>query len=648
MRVIGAAGHVDHGKSTLVRALSGIDPDRLKEEKARGMTIDLGFAWIDLAMPVPPDAPTGELPHSESVGIVDVPGHIDFIKNMLAGVGGIDAAMLVIAADEGVMPQTREHLAILDLLAVPALLVVLSKIDRAEDEDWLDLVELDVHDLLGTTRFAGAPVVRVSAATGAGLDDLRLALAQVLQQLPPRRNRARPRLPIDRVFSLSGLGTIVTGTLGDGAFAVGDPVEILPTGLPARVRGLQTHKRQVETGEPGSRLAINLSGVGVDDLRRGDVVARPGTLQASTLIDVQFRLLPDASKPLAHNQRVDFFSGAAEVEAYARVLGAEQIEPGAEAFLQLRLAQPVVVLPGDRFILRQPSPSQTLGGGSVLNPLPRRRWRRFDPQALARLETLSRGAPEEIMLQALARQPLASARDLLRGVDLPGEDAQAALAALRETGAVVTIPLEGGEALLLALEAWQALKARWGELLGGYHVQYPLRRGMPRGEVRSRLQAWLPQTQVTVRTFNALLAAAQADGVLGADDQAAWQAGYAAQPSARQEAAVNMLLDRYAAAPYTPPNMQDSMQLLGGDAELFAYLLDRGLLVRLGDDVLLRRSDFEAMVARIREHLQAQGMITLAEVRDLFGTSRKYAQAVLEEMDARRITRREGEGRVLR
>ncbi len=407
MRVIGAAGHVDHGKSTLVRALSGIDPDRLKEEKARGMTIDLGFAWIDFAMPPAADAGEGEPAPSESVGIVDVPGHIDFIKNMLAGVGGIDAALLVIAADEGVMPQTREHLAILDLLAVPAVLVVLSKVDRAEDEDWLDLVELDVHDLLETTRFGGAPVVRVSAVTGAGLDDLRRDLGRVLQQLPPRRNRARPRLPIDRVFSLSGLGTIVTGTLSDGAFVVGDAVEILPRGLPGRVRGLQTHKRQVERGEPGSRLAINLSGVGVEDLRRGDVVARPGTLQASTLIDVQFKLLPDAPRPLAHNQRVDFFSGAAEVGAYARVLGAEQIEPGAEGFLQLRLAQPVVVLPGDRFILRQPSPSQTLGGGSVLNPLPRRRWRRFDPQALARLETLSRGAPEEIVLQALARQPLA-------------------------------------------------------------------------------------------------------------------------------------------------------------------------------------------------------------------------------------------------
>ena len=384
MNVIGTAGHVDHGKSTLVRALSGIDPDRLQEEKARGMTIDLGFAWIELAMP---DG------RSEQVGIIDVPGHIDFIKNMLAGVGGIDAALLVIAADEGVMPQTREHLAILDLLAVPAGLVVMTKVDLVEDPDWLDLVELDIHEALEPTRLATAPVVRVSAATGQGLGELRRTLAMLLAGLPPRRNRARPRLPIDRIFTLSGLGTVVTGTLSDGHFTVGDTVEILPTGLQARIRGLQTHKRSVWRGEPGSRLAINLSGVGTEEVRRGDVVAKPGAFQPTPLIDVRFRLLADAPKPLAHNQLVDFFTGATEVSAHARVLGAERLEPGQEGWLQLRLAHPVVVAAGDRFILRQPSPSLTLGGGDVLSPFPRRRWRRFDPAVLARLQVLSRGAP---------------------------------------------------------------------------------------------------------------------------------------------------------------------------------------------------------------------------------------------------------------
>ncbi|MEZ4731834.1 MAG: selenocysteine-specific translation elongation factor [Caldilineaceae bacterium] len=305
MRVIGTAGHVDHGKSTLVRALSGIDPDRLQEEKKRGMTIDLGFAWIELPM-----HSANASTVAESVGIIDVPGHIDFIKNMLAGVGGIDAAMLVIAADEGVMPQTREHLAILDLLAVPAGLVALTKVDLIDDPEWLELVQLDIAELLLQTHLAEAPIVPVSATTGKGLIDLRRTLAHTLGQLAPRRNRARPRLPIDRVFSLSGFGTVVTGTLSDGHFAVGDAVEILPSGQPARIRGLQSHKQQVESGQPGSRLAINLSGVDTNQVRRGDVVAKPGTLHTTLLIDVQFRLLAEAARPLVHNQAVDFFSGA--------------------------------------------------------------------------------------------------------------------------------------------------------------------------------------------------------------------------------------------------------------------------------------------------------------------------------------------------
>jgi selenocysteine-specific elongation factor len=374
--------------------------------------------------------------------------------------------------------------------------------------------------------------------------------------------------------------------------------------------------------------------------------------------------LADAPRLLAHNQRVDFFSGAAEVPAYVRVLGVEALAPGEEGFLQLRLDRPVVVLPGDRFILRQPSPSQTLGGGSVLNAHPRRRWRRRDPLALARLQTLSRGAPEEILLGALVREPLLSAAELLRRVDLAGDEAQAALAALRAAGAIVELPREaggdgrgeargearqeGGEAPLLALDTWGALRGQVEGLLAAYHRQYPLRRGMPRGEVRSRVGGWLPGVQVTVRLYNQLLGALRAEGVVRADDQVVARAGFTPLLDARQARAVESLAAQFAAAPYAPPNRQDSMQVLGGDAELFAYLLESGFLVRLGDDVLLRREDFEAMAAAIGEHLRARGTITLAEVRDLFGTSRKYAQAVLEELDARRITRREGEGRVLR
>ncbi len=640
MRVIGTAGHVDHGKSTLVHALTGIDPDRLKEEKARGMTIDLGFAWIELPVPGAPD-------RTESAGIVDVPGHIDFIKNMLAGVGGIDAAVLVIAADEGVMPQTREHLAILDLLAVPAAVVALTKTDLVDDPEWLELVELDIAELLSSTHLRDAPIVPVSAVTGAGLDTLRHTLAGVLADLPPRRNRGRPRLPVDRIFTLSGFGTIVTGTLLDGALTVGDAVEILPGRKPARIRSLQTHKRQVESAVPGSRLAINLTGVATDELRRGDVVARPGTLEPTLLVDARFRLLADAARPLKHNQLVDFFAGAAEISAHVRLLGTEVLEPGAEAFVQLRLERPAVVAAGDRFILRQPSPSATLGGGLILSPHPRRRWRRHDPKALARLATLAHGLPDEILLHALERHPLSTPAALVAASEVDAAEAAAALDELRNQGAVVEIG-GGGEPLLLSLTDWTRLRNALADLLAAYHRQYPLRRGLPRSEARSKLQALLPAASLGVRPFNALLAALEQGGALAADDGALWLPDFAPTPTLAQQQRIDSLLSAYAAAPYAPPNLPDTLALLGQDGELLEMLVDRGDLLRLGGDVLLRRADFDAMVAGIVDYLRARGTITLAEVRDQFQTSRKYAQAVLEEMDVRRMTRREGDARVLR
>jgi selenocysteine-specific elongation factor len=636
MHVIGTAGHVDHGKSTLVHALTGIDPDRLKEEKARGMTIDLGFAWIDL----PGDA-------AQSVGVVDVPGHIDFIKNMLAGVGGIDAAILVIAADEGVMPQTREHLAILDLLAVPTAVVALTKIDLIDDPDWLELVELDVADLLAHTHLAGAPIVPVSAVSGAGLDELKRMLSRTLADLPPRRNRGRPRLPVDRIFSLSGFGTVVTGTLLDGEFSVGEAVEILPSRRSARIRSLQTHRRQVEIGQPGSRLAINLTGVATDEIRRGDVVARPNQLTPTMLVDVRFRLLADALKPLKHNQTVDFFTGAAEIPAIVRLLGAETLAPGDEGWLQLRLSRPAVVVAGDRFILRQPSPSATLGGGVIVSPTPQRRWRRFDPAVLARLTTLANGQPDEILLHTLERQRLSTAKALLAATELDAATSAAALAELRSQQALIEVAA-GEDTLLLSLNAWRALADGLTTHIGAFHTQFPLRQGLPRSEARSRAQALLPGVNLTVRQFNALLDVLEQHDLLRADDVSVRLPGFAPTPTPAQQQRIHRLLAAFASTPYTPPIQQDALQMLGGDTELLDYLIASGILMRLSGDVLLRTEDFATMVDGVVAHLSAHGSVTLAEVRDLFQTSRKYAQAVLEEMDARRITRREGDSRVLR
>ncbi|MFQ5576348.1 MAG: selenocysteine-specific translation elongation factor, partial [Anaerolineae bacterium] len=484
MRVIGTAGHVDHGKSTLVRAISGIDPDRLQEEKERGMTIDLGFAWLTL-------------PSGEAVGIVDVPGHIDFIKNMLAGVGSVDAALLVVAADEGTMPQTREHLDILDLLQISTGVVAVTKADLAEDEDWLELVQADVAETLAGTCLADAPIIPVAATTGHGISDLLAALNATLKTSPPRPDKGRPRLFVDRIFTVSGFGTVVTGTLIDGQLSTGQDVEILPRRLKARIRGLQSHKKQVEQAGPGSRVAINLTGLGTDDLKRGDVVTLPGWLEPSQLVDVRLRCLPQTSRPLKHNQTVDVFTGAAEVRAHLRLLGAREIPPGHEGWVQLRLERRIPVVKGDRFIIRRPSPSTTIGGGVVVNPLPRRRHRRFRPQLLKQLETLAHGTPHELLLNALDRVGPIQVKALAAQTTLPAAQFEAALQHLLAGGQVFQLPRPTAPApipnpaaskvVVASNVGWRNLVEQYRRVLLAYHRANPLRQGMPHGELKSRL-----------------------------------------------------------------------------------------------------------------------------------------------------------------
>src|ERR1700686_4483425 len=389
MSCIGTAGHVDHGKSTLVKVLTGIDPDRLAEEKERGMTIDLGFAWLTL-------------PGGREVSIVDVPGHEGFIRNMLAGVGGIDAALLVIAADEGVMPQTREHLAILDLLRVQRGVVALTKADLV-DEDWVEMVREEVVEVLFPTTLAGSAIVPLSAYTGQGLPELVAELERLLDEAQERQNIARPRLPIDRVFTMTGFGTVVTGTLLDGVFKTGQEVEALPQGIKTRIRALQTHRHAVEIAHPGSRVALNLANVPRSELQRGNVVTLPGQFQPTVLIDARVQLLSDAARPLSHNTLVDFYIGSQEVSASVRLLDKDELKPGESGWAQLRLSRPAVMARRDRFILRIPSPSMTVGGGEVIDTHPRYH-RRFQAAVLSRLETLERGTPEELTLAALDRR----------------------------------------------------------------------------------------------------------------------------------------------------------------------------------------------------------------------------------------------------
>ncbi len=643
MRVIGTAGHVDHGKSTLVLALTGIDPDRLREEKEREMTIDLGFAWLTL-------------PGDEQVGVIDVPGHIDFIKNMLAGVGGIDAALFVVAADEGVMPQTSEHLAILDLLQVRNGVVALTKVDAVSEEGWLDLVQADLRETLVGTCLAEAPIIPVSTRTGEGLQALKHALADVLAGASPRLDKGQPRLPIDRVFSIAGFGTVVTGTLTDGRFRVGDEVEIVPGALRARVRGLQTHKKAAEVGLPGSRLAINLTGVHTDQLQRGQLVTRPGSIRPTTLVDVHLRLVgsglaagAEAVPPLRHNQPVDFYCGAAEVPARTRLLDAEEITAGSSGWVQLRLARPVALVTGDRFIIRQASPSRTLGGGQVVNPHPSRRWRRFQPDVIAQLAALARGTPEDRLLHAFSGTGPISLKTAVEKAGLDAATAENALPAMIEEGQLVPFgaivpPLVASSTPALSGGGWRELAARMELALEDFHHQYPLRAGMAREELKSRAQG---RDRWPARLFTEMLARAAAEQVLvEVGGELLARPDFQVTFSPGQQARVDALLAAFRRLPYAPPSLADSVAQT--DPEIISALVYQGTLIRLSDDVLLLRETYDEMLERIVEHVKQTGSVTVAQVRDMFNTSRKYALALMEHMDERKITRRVGDERVLR
>ena len=629
MRVIATAGHVDHGKSTLVQALTGINPDRLKEEQEREMTIDLGFAWLTL-------------PSGESVGVVDVPGHIDFIENMLAGVGGVDAALLVIAADEGMMLQTREHLAILNLLQVQSGVVALTKRDLV-DEDWVELVTADVAAALKDTSLNGAPILPVSARTRVGIPQLLAELDRVLAACPPRPDRGRPRLGVDRVFTVAGFGTVATGTLVDGTLTLGQEVAILPKGLAARVRGLQTHKNKIERAVPGSRVAVNLSGVELTDVRRGDVVTTPGWLAPTLLVDTRFELLADAPRPLRHNSQVKFFHGAAQVPAQVRLLGDELLLPGAEGWIQFRLSAPLSLVKGDRYVVRLPSPSLTLGGGTVVDAHPTHRHRRFRPEVIANLETLSRGSPSEILVQALdVNGPMAVA-ELLKKTGLAADAAMPLLTGLISSGDVLILAspptrLQTNQ-LMVSRGAWAGISSRITDDLRAYHSAYPLRPGMPREELKSKLG-------LAPKLFNEVVALAAANRLLVESAAFVRAPDFTVTFTADQQRAIDSLLARFRSAPYATPSVKEAEAALG--AEVVMALLEQGKLVKLSEDVLFLPQTYTAMVERVKAHIQHNHSITVAQVRDLFDTSRKYALAFLEYLDAKGITRRVGDERVLR
>jgi len=616
-RVVGTAGHVDHGKSTLITAITGTDPDRLREERERGMTIDLGFAWTTT-------------PAGTEIGFVDVPGHQDFIRNMLAGVGSIDAVLLVIAADEGVRPQTREHLAILGLLGIDRGVIALTKRDLV-DETWAELARAEVRAALAGTALAAAPLVEVSAMARTGLAELVAALEAVLGAAPRRRDAGRPRLPIDRAFTMTGFGTVVTGTLLDGELRVGDEVEIAPTGARARIRGLQTHRHALEVAVPGSRVAVNLSGVDRDALARGMVLGRPGTLTSTTSMAVRIAVLEAASAELAHDEVVKVHLGTAEAMARVSVLEGDAIAPGSAAWVQLRLADTVAAAVGDRLVVRRPSPSETIGGGAVADLAPARARRRAE--AVAALER--RAAPSAVsrLLASLDIPRTASEAGERSGLDSAERDA--ATAELLARGDAVAL----ADALVDRV-AFEAMATQVLRVCAQGHRRAPLRAGVPREEVRAAVG--LP-----AKRFAALIARLAAGGRLAERGAVLALPDHRPQLSGAQEVSWAKARAAIARDPSRPPTPAQLETDFGLDRELVAALGERGDLVRIGTEAVFLPETVTVFADTVVTELAVARTITVARARDLTGSSRKHVLPLLQFLDDQGVTRRQGDDRIL-
>jgi selenocysteine-specific elongation factor len=628
--VVGTAGHIDHGKTSLVRALTGIDTDRLPEEKARGITIDLGFAFL-------------EEPDGLTIEIVDVPGHERFVKNMLAGVGGIDLAMLVIAADEGVMPQTREHLAICSLLRIRAGLVVLTKIDLV-DGDWLELVKDDVAGAVRETFLDGAPLIPASARTGEGLDAVRRTLRDLATAVPGRATDQLPRLPIDRVFTVKGFGTVVTGTLTAGRLRTDERVEVYPKGLQAKVRGLQTHGHAVDEARAGQRTAMNLQGLERASIERGDVVGLPGTLVSATLVDGTLELLADAPRPVKTRDRVRFHAGTSEIMARVLLVDRTALDPGESTFARFRLEAPLVAMPGDRFVVRSYSPIVTIGGGTLLDVAPPR-FKRKAPALLAHLTLLKTGSADGILEEHVRNTGTTGARlaELSGRVPFGPAELRERLASLEASGQLCAID----RTWYLHPDSARRVRTAALDALAEFHRQQPLRPGMSREELRGRAGA------VDDRLFTYLLAAMESEGLVRVERDKVRLAIHELRLSPEQQRILDHVEAEFRRADAAPPSADEALGHAGiaggGDEhELFQLLLEAKKLVRVKESLYFHADSLASIQARLVDLLRERKEIGPGDIKDLLGISRKYAIPLLEYFDSRGVTRRVGERRVLR
>ncbi len=631
--IVGTAGHIDHGKTTLVRALTGVDCDRLAEEKKRGITIVLGFAPLDL-------------PSGRRVGIVDVPGHERFVRTMVSGAGGIDVGLLVVAADEGVMPQTREHLDILGLLEVRELVVALNRID-AVDAELAELAELDVRDLLDGTPWADAPVLPVSGLTGQGLDALKGALQDAVERIPAHGASTVFRMPIDRSFSIRGFGTVVTGTTRDGELAGGATVEVLPGRERVRMRGIQVHGASADSVGSGQRVALKLQGVDPARVPVGAWLATPSALACSDQVDVRLAMLATADRPLPNNARVRFLCGTAEVLATVRLMAddggpaPDELAPGASAFAQLALTEPTSSVAGDRFVLRNESPLITLGGGVVLDPEPPLLKRRNRPAAAELHRVLADpGASPSDRIAALLRRHAGSS------LDLPALQRRLPMS----TGGIRALADGLPDVATLRADppawAWAGVTGRWAEPAAAYvrdhHGAHPLLDGPLLAELR---QALVPAPEP--RLFDALLPALCTQAGLERRGPRIAAPAHVAAPPPEAAAALAALERRLADGGVHPPPLCEAVGGLALPPDALAWLIDSGAVLRVAEDFLVAREPFAGLVGAIARHIEAHGDMSPTDFKDLSGLTRRHAMPFLEFLDRQQVTVRKGNGRTL-
>ncbi|MFH1939364.1 MAG: selenocysteine-specific translation elongation factor [bacterium] len=623
MFVFGTAGHIDHGKTALIYALTSIDTDRLPEEKERGMTIDLGFAWM-------------KLPSGEKIGIVDVPGHENLIKNMIAGATGIDAVILVIDANEGWMPQTEEHFQIVELLNIKYGIIAITKIDLV-DQTRLNFVEKQIKERLKNTELFNAPIVKVSTVKNIGIDQIKSAIQHLIPRMKQKGDIEKPRLSIDRVFNIKGSGTVVTGTLIGGTLHQGMEVTIFPSYKKARLRSLQTYKEKVEKAFPGSRVALNLAGMKKNELHRGDIVFGTKQIKASKNIDVRIQLLPQLKKySLTNRSELFFFTGTKEILAKVILNQKEYFKPGETGFAQLRFKEPLVTYLGDRFILRIPSPPQTVGGGLIVDPLAHKHHFK-DKDILHFLQTRIKFDLRELVLTELKKNIFIKKDNLLINSNYADSEIREVVESLKKEGEIITT-----NSWLIDKNYWQEQIIKFMNRLNQEYELYPLQTGFPLNKFQSYFYYLKPVI------FNYLVDSLINTDKIGLEKGIIFFLSRKPKISSQQKILISKILKILKDNPNNPPNEKSLTSQIVGGKEIINFLIQEGEITRLSDGILLESKNYDIMKNKLIDFLIINGSISISQVRELLGISRKYIIPLLNKMDEEKITQRKENVRILK